>query len=248
MKLIILTGLTSLCICCSRAPQGDGSSDVRVGIQLCTTPGVSIIRVEKNTNHGIAWGSHEKPFLKADSVELSYLLQVAFNLRPARFELRAPLPPGAYNVELPSDADAKDQDGFPVKGLRTAFREAFGLSLSLETKDREALILTLTRDGIPEGLVQSEKNTRYFAGTRNGGYEVRAGTVDSLCDMMECAILLFGIGLPLIPKTSAFMSSFHPMRNPRQRGSRVVSISIQSAGGAATQAIFLPASGPTDWS
>lgn len=196
-KTLIVLGIVSLCIGCTRQSGQSGTSDILEGNELCRTPGISVVRVKKSPNYGASWGGNDSPYFKADSVEVSYLLQLAFHVRPARFELHAPLPSGNYDVQLPRDADSKQADAIPVEGLRTAFREAFGLSLEIEAKDCDALIVTRSGAGLPKGFTLSEKGASHTEETLASGYEVKAGTINSLCDKLEIAL-----GTPVINETN----------------------------------------------
>jgi len=66
----------------------------------------------------------------------------------------------------------------------------------LETQDREALVLMVHGNAVPQGLVRAAPNEQHVEGTLEGGYVVKAGTIDSLCDAMERAV-----DLPVINET-----------------------------------------------
>ena len=192
-----LMAISMACLSCSRAHQARTSAEIPFRKNLCKSSGLSIVRVDEDEkDHGLVWGTPDPPYFWAHSVTLSYLLQAVFQLREARFDLRTPLPAGTFDVQLPNDPDAKERDAFPVKRLSMAFQEAFGLSIRLETQDREALVLMVHGNAVPQGLVRAAPNEQHVEGTLEGGYVVKAGTIDSLCDAMERAV-----DLPVINET-----------------------------------------------
>ena len=176
---------------------GQTLPSLQMGKELCRTPELSITPVNPSDNEmGVDYGALQGPYLTAHAVTLPYLLQIAFQMRAARFDLRAQLPQGNFDVSLPADPMPKERMAFPVVQLAKAFHEAFGLSLRVETQDREVLVLSAPGDAMPSGLAASGPNEKESEATVDAGYLVKNGTMNSLCDKLEVAT-----GEPVVNET-----------------------------------------------